>query len=79
MPHIQPRSLILALSLVAALPLAASAGGTSSFLPDYMNAANPTLESATWGDGLSEEIVGEAVALALDLLCALPSSGQTSL
>ncbi|MFT5946736.1 MAG: sulfur-oxidizing protein SoxY [Paracoccaceae bacterium] len=76
MPHFQPRSLILALSLVAALPLAASAGGSSSFLPDYMKVANPMVESETWVDFLREEIVGEAVVFDGDDLMSLDAPVQ---
>lgn len=76
MPRIKHSTLFLAMSLVAVLPVAGFAGGSSSFLPDYMKTANPMQSSETWADFLREETVGEALVFDGDDLMALDAPVQ---
>ncbi|PCH75464.1 MAG: quinoprotein dehydrogenase-associated SoxYZ-like carrier [Rhodobacteraceae bacterium] len=70
------RTLLCALSLAVALPFAAMAGGSSSFLPDYMKTPNPMRQSDSWTDFLREETVGAALVLDGEDLMALDAPVQ---
>jgi sulfur-oxidizing protein SoxY len=76
MLQVSSRTLVLAMAILAALPLTAQAGGSSSFLPDYMKTANPMQDSETWVDFLREETVGEAMVFDGEDLMALDAPVQ---
>ncbi|MHA6261793.1 quinoprotein dehydrogenase-associated SoxYZ-like carrier [Arenibacterium sp. CAU 1754] len=66
----------LGLLALLACPAGAIAGGSSTFLPDYMQTANPMIESPSWDDYLRDDIVGDAVVFDGDDLMTLDAPVQ---
>ena len=60
------------------LPGVVLAGGSSSFLPDYMRTQNPLEPSATWDDWLREEMLGAVQPLDGEDLLSLDAPVQAS-
>lgn len=61
---------------IASIPVTAVAGGSSSFLPAYMQTQNPMIESETWNDWLREEMVGQTTLLDGEDLMSLDAPVQ---
>ncbi|MFK7753452.1 MAG: quinoprotein dehydrogenase-associated SoxYZ-like carrier [Sedimentitalea sp.] len=66
----------LALACAVAVPDLATSGGSSSFLPSYMQVQNPMIASETWDDYLRDETVGSAVVFDGDDLMSLDAPVQ---
>lgn len=67
---------MIALGAVFLAPVGAVAGGSSSFLPSYMQTANPMIPSPTWDDYLRDETVGDAVVFDGEDLMSLDAPVQ---
>ncbi len=63
MPHVTRFLHLVALTAALTLPIAANAGGSTQFLPDYMKTQNPMQPSESWDDYVRDITVGENVVI----------------